>query len=89
MFAIQLDLNYSFLPLQLLDFSNTGETWGKNSHRYLPDPRTDTHTQMCTHVHTHKDKLNKLFFLYYTEIQYEDAQGRLHMIGSNRQLSLP
>lgn len=56
MFVIQLDLNYSFPLLQLPDFSNTGKTWEKNSHRYLPDPRTETHTHrrahMCTHTKT-------------------------------------
>lgn len=40
MFVIQLDLNYSFLLFQLLDFSNTGKIWKKNLHRNLPDPRT-------------------------------------------------
>lgn len=65
MFVIQLDLNYSFLlPLDLvLTQEKPGE---KNLRRYLPDPRTEAHTETCTHVHTDKDKLDKLLFLPYT-----------------------
>lgn len=55
MFLIQLDLNYSFLLFQHLDFSNTGKIWGKKCTQvpsWSQDLVRHTHAHMCTRVQT-------------------------------------
>lgn len=67
MFVTQLDLNYSFLLFQLLDFSNTGKIWGGKGYIgtfLIPEPRQiDRYTYAHAETRIHTYRLNKPFLL--------------------------